>query len=107
MTDFIIVQTSIDSRDVAQKIADTIVKERLAACCWISGPIKSTYWWEGKLEQAEEWVCEFKTRKELYSEIEQAIKAIHTYEEPEVVAVPIVEGSKGFLDWIVSETTKA
>ncbi len=107
MMEFLIVRTSIDSKDAAQKIADSMVKERLAACCWVSGPIRSTYWWQGALEQAEEWICELKTRKELYAELEQAIKAMHGYDEPEVIAIPLIEGSKSYLDWIVHETTRA
>jgi periplasmic divalent cation tolerance protein len=104
MTDFIIVQTSIDSQNAAQNIASAIVSQHLAACCWVSGPIKSTYWWEGKMEQAEEWVCSFKTRQELYGAIEQAIKKVHSYETPEIVANPIVAGSQSYLDWILDET---
>jgi periplasmic divalent cation tolerance protein len=105
MTDFIIVQTSIDSRDDAQKIADAVVSKHLAACCWVSGPITSTYWWKGNMEKAEEWVCQIKTRKELYTDVEQAIKAAHTYEEPEIIATPIIAGSQGYLAWIEQETT--
>ncbi len=104
MSEFILVHTSIDSKDGAQKIADLVVSKRLAACCWISGPITSTYWWKGKMEQAEEWVCQLKTRQELYSDLEQAIKNIHPYEEPEIVAIPILSGSQSFLDWIIAET---
>jgi periplasmic divalent cation tolerance protein len=104
MSEFILVHTSIDSKDGAQKIADLVVSKRLAACCWISGPITSTYWWKGKMEQAEEWVCQIKTRQELYSDLEQAIKNIHPYEEPEIVAIPILSGSQSFLDWIIAET---
>ena len=104
MTEFILVHTSIDSKEGAQKIADLVVSKRLAACCWISGPITSTYWWKGKMEQAEEWVCQIKTRQELYSDLEQAIKNIHPYEEPEIVAIPILMGSQSFLDWIIAET---
>jgi len=97
MTDCIIVQTSIDSESAAQNIAETVVSRHLAACCWVSGPIKSTYWWEGKMEQAEEWVCNFKTRRELYEAIEQAIKEVHSYETPEIVASSIVAGSQTIL----------
>ncbi len=104
MSEFILVHTSIDSKDGAQKIADLVVSKRLAACCWISGPITSTYWWKRKMEQAEEWVCQIKTRQELYSDLEQAIKNIHPYEEPEIVAIPILLGSQSFLDWIIAET---
>lgn len=104
MGNFILVHTSIDSKDGAQKIADLVVSKRLGACCWISGPITSTYWWKGKMEQAEEWVCQIKTRQELYSDLEQAIKDIHPYEEPEIVAIPVLLGSQSFLDWITTET---
>lgn len=104
MTECILVQTSIDSRDQAQQLADRIVQDRLAACCWVSGPVTSTFWWNGKIDQEQEWVCQFKTRKELYPALEKAIKALHSYEEPEIAAVPIGAGSQSFLDWIVAET---
>jgi periplasmic divalent cation tolerance protein len=106
MTDFLIVQTAIDSREGAQKIAETVVNQHLAACGWVSGPITSTYWWKGRMEQAEEWVCQFKTRADLYAQVEQAIKAVHTYDEPEIVATPISAGSQSYLDWIVNETVQ-
>jgi periplasmic divalent cation tolerance protein len=102
--DFLLVQTSIDSEDAAQQLADTLVDQRLAACCWVSGPMRSTYWWKGVHERAQEWVCQFKTRKDLYPELEQAIKLHHSYEEPEIVALPIVAGSASFLAWIEKET---
>ncbi|GHO65907.1 divalent-cation tolerance protein CutA [Ktedonobacter sp. SOSP1-52] len=104
--DFIQVYTAIDSKEAAQRIADAVVTRRLAACCWVSGPITSTYWWQGKLEQAEEWVCTMKTRKELYDELEKAIKEIHTYDTPEVLATPIVAGNESYLDWIANETQR-
>lgn len=104
--DFIQVYTAIDSKEAAQRIADAVVTRRLAACCWVSGPITSTYWWQGKLEQAEEWVCTMKTRKELYDELEKAIKEVHTYDTPEVLATPIVAGNKSYLDWIENETQR-
>ncbi|GHO52350.1 divalent-cation tolerance protein CutA [Ktedonobacter robiniae] len=104
--DFIQVYTAIDSKEAAQRIADAVVTRRLAACCWVSGPITSTYWWQGKLEQAEEWVCTMKTRKELYDELEKAIKEIHTYDTPEVLATPIVVGNESYLDWIANETQR-
>jgi len=105
MSDFLLVQTSIDTKDGAQKIADTMVSNRLAACCWIYGPIHSTYWWKGKIEQAEEWVCQFKTRSKIYNDLEKAIREMHPYEEPEIVATPIAVGSLSFLSWITRETS--
>ncbi len=101
---FIEVHTTIDSKEAAQKIADVIVAKRLAACIHVSGPILSTYWWQGKIEQVQEWVCIAKTRDDLYAELEQAIREIHTYDEPEILANPVVHGSEGYLQWIQNET---
>ena len=105
MQEYIQVYTAIDSKEAAQKIALAIVSQRLAACCWVSGPITSTYWWEDKVEQAEEWVCTMKTRKALFNKLEQAIKAAHTYDVPEIVATPIVAGNQSYLEWIEHETS--
>ena len=104
MNEFIEVHTTIDTREAAQNIADTLVSKHLAACVQISGPISSTYWWQGKMEQAQEWVCTAKTRRDLYSKLEQAIKEVHTYDTPEILAVAIVAGIKSYTDWIQQET---
>ncbi len=104
MVDFIVVQTAIDSPEAAQKIADAVVSQRLAACCWVSGPITSTYWWQDKIEQAQEWVCTMKTRQDLYGQLEKAIKANHSYDVPEIIATPVLAGNKDYLNWITSET---
>jgi periplasmic divalent cation tolerance protein len=69
----------------------------------IVGPITSIYRWKGNIETAEEWQCVIKSRKDLYEEIETAIKAIHPYEVPEIIAVPIVAGSGDYLEWLRSE----
>ena len=104
MTQFIEVHTTINSKEEAQKIADTLVSQRLAACVQVSGPIISTYWWQGKLEQAEEWLCTAKTPKALYSQLEQAIREVHPYDVPEILAVDVVAGNPDYLQWIVQET---
>ncbi len=106
MTNFIQVHTTIDSKEAAQKIAEAIVAKRLAACVQVSGPITSTYWWEGKIDQTKEWVCTAKTTQELYDDLEQAIRANHTYDTPEILAVPVIAGSKSYLDWVEAETNK-
>ena len=104
MTDFIEVHTTIDSQEAAQKIAESLVAKRLAACVQISGPITSIYWWQGKMEQAQEWVCTAKTQKQLYSQLEQAIQEVHSYDVPEILATEIVEGLQSYEDWITQET---
>ncbi len=105
MHNFIQITTAIDSEEGAQKIAQMLVEKRLAACVHVVGPIMSTYWWQGKMETAQEWTCAAKTRAELYKEVEGAIRAVHPYDEPEIVALPIVDGSRSYLDWIRTETT--
>lgn len=105
MAEYIQVHTTIDSQEGAQKIANAIVSKHLAACVQISGPITSTYWWQGKMEQAEEWVCTAKTRCELYNKLEQAIREVHTYDVPEILAVNIVAGNTDYLNWILQETS--
>jgi periplasmic divalent cation tolerance protein len=104
MNSYIQVTTTTESKEQAQAIARHLVEARLAACVQISGPITSTYRWKGKLETAEEWLCLIKTRKSLYPELEMAIRSLHSYETPEIIAVPIVQGSKEYLRWIDDET---
>ncbi len=104
MTDFIQVTTAIDSEDGARQIADTLVSRHLAACVHIVGPITSTYWWQGKMETAREWICIAKTRQSLYDAVEAAIRDVHPYDEPEILATPILAGSRSYLEWIAAET---
>ena len=104
MAEYIEVHTTIDSREAAQKIAETLVSRRLAACVQVSGPITSTYWWQGKMEQAEEWLCTAKTRRELYDQLEQAVREVHSYDVPEILAVSIVAGNADYLNWLSQET---
>jgi len=105
MAAIIEVHTTIDSREAAQKIAEALVSKRLAARVQVSGPITSTYWWQGAVEQAEEWLCTAKTRKELYPDLEQAIREVHTYDTPEILAVDVVVGNESYLHWVEQETT--
>ncbi len=105
MTDFIQVMTAIGSKEDAQKIANGIIGQRLAACVQVIGPITSTYWWQDAIETAEEWLCLMKTRQDLYERVEQAIRENHPYDEPEILAMPVLAGSETYLEWIVSETT--
>ncbi|GCE15690.1 divalent-cation tolerance protein CutA [Tengunoibacter tsumagoiensis] len=103
MTGYIQVVTTIDDEALAKKIAEELVKRHLIACVHIV-PITSVYWWEGKVQQDHEWSCTMKTRAELYPEVEKAVKAIHTYDTPEIIATAIVDGSEKYLQWI-TETT--
>ena len=100
MTDFIQVQTTTARQDEAQQIAQLLVERRLAACVQVHGPIISLYRWEGAVEKDQEWQCTAKTTRDLFPAVEQAIREMHPYDVPEIVAVPIVVGSEDYLKWL-------
>jgi periplasmic divalent cation tolerance protein len=104
MTDFIQVVTTTERREDAERIAQALVEERLAACAQVMGPITSTYHWQGKIETAGEWQCWAKSRRDLYEQIEQTIRRLHPYELPEILAMPIAAGSADYLAWLDAET---
>ncbi|MBN2167838.1 MAG: divalent-cation tolerance protein CutA [Actinobacteria bacterium] len=103
MSEFIQVFTTMGDREEAEKISRAVVEGRAAACGQVIGPIRSTYWWEGKLETSEEWLCLFKTVRDSYPKIELLIKENHSYDVPEIIAVPITAGSKDYLFWLSSQ----
>ena len=103
-TRFVAVATTVDAREVADRIARAVVKKRLAACAQVTGPIDSTYWWKGAVETAREWRIEMKTRADKFDPLSKAVAALHPYDTPEIVAVPIVAGSARYLDWLAAET---
>jgi len=80
------------------------VQARLAACAQVAGPVASTYWWEGGIERAEEWLVMLKLPASRFSELATFITERHSYDEPEIVAIPIVAGAAGYLTWITEET---
>ncbi|HEX4661035.1 MAG TPA: divalent-cation tolerance protein CutA [Streptosporangiaceae bacterium] len=98
------VQTTTDSRAEAMELAHDGVAARLAACAQVAGPIASTYWWENSLERAEEWLVIFKLPADRYQPLADFLSERHSYDEPEIVATPIVEGSPAYLSWIEEET---
>ncbi|WP_245985301.1 divalent-cation tolerance protein CutA [Streptomyces tateyamensis] len=88
----------------AEQLARAGVEARIAACAQIDGPVKSVYWWEGAVQVDEEWRVFYKLGADRYAELEQAIKAAHTYETPEIIAVDITHGSAEYLGWIGEAT---
>ncbi len=101
--EFIQVMTATDKREEAERIARSLVETRLAACVQIVGPVTSIYRWKGAVETAEEWLCLVKSRSECYGAIERAIRALHSYETPEILALPVTAGSRDYLDWLRGE----
>jgi periplasmic divalent cation tolerance protein len=106
MTDKILVLATCGSRKEARKIARALVERRLAACVnEIGAPLTSVYRWKGKVETAKEFLLVVKTTKKRFAALREAIGELHSYEVPEIIALPIVEGSRDYLDWI-SESVK-
>lgn len=100
MEDFVIIFTTTDSKDDAKRISKDLVEKKLAGCVQINGPIQSAYRWKDSIEYSEEWLCSIKSRKDLIGKVETAIKEIHPYDVPEIVALPIVAGSDDYLTWL-------
>ncbi len=94
------VATTCATRDDALRIAHTLVDERLAACAQTSGPITSVYRWEGRIDTGDEWLCTIKTLRTLYARVEARIRELHTYEEPEILALLVAEVSDGYRLWV-------
>jgi periplasmic divalent cation tolerance protein len=101
---YVQVQTTTDSRAEAMELARAAVEARLAACGQVAGPIASTYWWNDELERAEEWLVFFKLPADRYDELAAFLVQRHSYDEPEIIATPIVAGSATYLSWLRDET---
>ena len=103
---FLQVQTTTDSRAEAVELARAAVGLRLAACAQVSGPLASTYWWEDSVERAEEWLLTLKLPAAGFQALAEFITRRHSYDEPEIVALPIIAGSEPYLSWIEEETRR-
>jgi len=100
---YIIIITTTKTKKDMEKISNVLLKEKLSPCIQIFGPIISNYWWKGKLETTKEWFCFIKSKKEFYKKIEKVIKRHHPYKIPEIIAIPICNGNKGYLNWLKNE----
>ncbi len=100
MTEFVQITTTTGKRQDAEQIAAELVSRRLAGCVQVSGPIVSTFRWQGKIETSEEWLCVIKTSRGKIADITRVFDEIHPYDVPELIATPIVEGSAAYLDWL-------
>ena len=103
-TGYLQVQTTTDSRAEAMELGRAAVRARLAASAQVAGPVASTFWWEGDLERAEEWLLMFKLPASGYQKLADFLTQRHSYDEPEIIAMPIVAGSAGYLSWMEEET---
>ena len=97
---FLQVVTTTGSQEEAQRIARSLVEQRLAACVQIHASVQSVYRWEGAVQSATEWLCTIKTSRAKFAATRDAIQNLHSYDVPEIVATEIVDGSEPYLAWI-------
>jgi periplasmic divalent cation tolerance protein len=105
MSEPIVVFVTCGSEEEALQIANALVKDHLAACVNLISPIRSIYRWEGKIWDEREWLLFIKTQTQRFEQLERRIKSLHSYTTPEIISIPITQGSLPYLDWI-RETTK-
>ena len=98
------VETTVDSREGAEREAGSGVEHRLAACAQVSGPITSFYRWEGQVQADEEWMVVIKTAADRLEDLTSHIRGVHPYDVPEVVAVPVTGGNPAYLEWVRDES---
>ena len=100
MTSFILVFMTASTRVEAENITRHLLHERLIACANVIGPISSLYWWKDKVEEANEFLVFMKSRQDLFERLSARIKDLHSYEVPEIIAIPIMAALPSYLNWI-------
>jgi uncharacterized protein involved in tolerance to divalent cations len=104
MTDYVLVFITASSEKEGEKIASALVKERLAACVNLIGGMKSTFRWKGQISSEEEVLLIAKTKDRLFESLKKRVVELHSYEVPEIIALPILAGFEKYLHWIKKET---
>jgi len=104
MSEAIIVLVTCGSEEEAVKISNALVEEKLASCVNLIPPIRSIYRWEGKIWDEKEWLLFIKTQRKKFDKLEKKVKSLHSYTVPEIIALPIIEGSSSYLEWLVEMT---
>jgi periplasmic divalent cation tolerance protein len=102
-----ILLVTVPDEELGGIIARALVQERLAACVNMLGPVRSVFRWQGAIGDEREFLLLIKSRASLYRRIEKRVRELHTYETPEIIALPIVAGSHPYLKWLLGETTGA
>jgi periplasmic divalent cation tolerance protein len=100
MTDAVVIFVTAGSEAEAETIAKALVEAQLAACVNILSPMRSIYRWQGQVADDREWLLVIKTRVERFAAVETTVKALHSYQVPEVIALPVVVGAEGYLQWL-------
>lgn len=99
MSYVVVIMTAADKEE-AVKIVRRLLSERLIACANILGPVSSLFWWEGEIDEADEFLVFMKSKKKLFKKISERAKEIHSYQVPEIIALPVIDGLPSYLDWL-------
>lgn len=99
---YVVVFITVANKAEAEKIAESLLEAKLIACANVVGPVVSHFQWKGKVERAEEFLVLMKSREDLFGELSEKVKGLHSYEVPEIIAMPVVAGSKDYLGWLGS-----
>jgi uncharacterized protein involved in tolerance to divalent cations len=100
MTDFLVVYITVESTEEGDRLARALVEEKLAACVNRIGGVRSTYAWKGEIETEEEQLLIVKTSAAAFDQLEHRVRELHSYEVPEIIAVPVVRGNRAYLKWM-------
>lgn len=100
MSSYIVVFMTVSDEKEATRIIHSLLKDRLIACANIVGPVASLFWWKGKIDKANEFLVIMKSRKNLFKKLSERVKELHSYEVPEVIALPVIEGLPSYLNWL-------
>ncbi len=106
MTDKIVVLSTCGSRDEARRLARRLVEQRVAACVSVAPAVESVYRWQGNVETSEEWLLIIKSTRESWESLVAELRAGHSYEVPEVLALPVLDGFPPYLEWITQQVSK-
>ena len=107
MTDKIVVFNTCGSLDEAERLSRRLVDERLAACVTVISPVRSFYRWKDEVTDSAEWLLMIKTSRAMFEPLRAVLESSHSYELPEVIAIPVIEGSPNYLAWIEREIKPA
>ena len=105
MSDYIVVMVTAPEKE-APGLARALVEERLVACVNLLAGLRSVYWWKAKIEDGPEVLCIMKTRSALFEALRNRVRELHSYEVPEIIALPILAGNEPYLDWIAGSTRR-
>ena len=107
MSDVLLATSTFPDRETASRIAEQLVRERLAACANVAGEVRSVYWWQAKLEHSEETLVFFKTTRGRFAEFQERLWALHPYDVPEIICSTVSDGLPDYLQWVRENCTAA